>query len=78
MQTPQGFEVVDGVVYATNWKDIIFNPSFPYRFVHMMLASGLTASFLIAGLSAYRMLKGDDKLAPKSLHLKPPPIRQQC
>ncbi|MEC9335403.1 MAG: cytochrome ubiquinol oxidase subunit I, partial [Pseudomonadota bacterium] len=65
MQTPQGFEVVDGVVYATNWKEIIFNPSFPYRFVHMMLASGLTASFLIAGLSAYRMLKGDDKLAPK-------------
>ncbi|MEC9170890.1 MAG: cytochrome ubiquinol oxidase subunit I, partial [Pseudomonadota bacterium] len=59
MQTPQGFEVVDGVVYATNWKEIIFNPSFPYRFVHMMLASGLTASFLIAGLSAYRMLKGD-------------------
>ena len=65
MQTPQGFEMVDGVVYATNWKEIIFNPSFPYRFVHMMLASGLTASFLIAGLSAYRMLKGDDKLAPK-------------
>ena len=65
MQTPQGFEVVDGVVYATNWKEIIFNPSFPYRFFHMMLASGLTASFLIAGLSAYRLLKGDDKLAPK-------------
>lgn len=65
MQTPQGFEVIDGVVYATNWKEIIFNPSFPYRFFHMMLASGLTASFLIAGLSAYRLLKGDDKLAPK-------------
>lgn len=65
MQTPQGFEVVDGVVYATSWKEIIFNPSFPYRFFHMMLASGLTASFLIAGLSAYRLLKGDDKLAPK-------------
>lgn len=65
MQTPQGFEVINGVVYATNWKEIIFNPSFPYRFFHMMLASGLTASFLIAGLSAYRLLKGDDKLAPK-------------
>lgn len=65
MQTPQGHEVIDGVVYAKDWAAIIFNPSFPYRFVHMMLASGLTASFLIAGLSAYRMLKGDDKLAPK-------------
>lgn len=65
MQTPQGHEVIDGVVYAKDWAAIIFNPSFPYRFTHMMLASGLTASFLIAGLSAYRMLKGDDKLAPK-------------
>lgn len=65
MQTPQGHEVIDGVVYAKDWAAIIFNPSFPYRFAHMMLASGLTASFLIAGLSAYRMLKGDDKLAPK-------------
>ena len=65
MQTPQGHEVIDGVVYAKDWAAIVFNPSFPYRFAHMMLASGLTASFLIAGLSAYRMLKGDDKLAPK-------------
>ncbi|WP_218310971.1 cytochrome ubiquinol oxidase subunit I [Alteromonas antoniana] len=65
MHTPQGHEVIDGIVYAKDWSEIIFNPSFPYRFVHMMLASGLTASFLIAGLSAYRMLKGDDKEAPK-------------
>jgi cytochrome d ubiquinol oxidase subunit I len=36
---------------------VIFNPSFPYRFTHMMLASGLTASFLVAGLSAWRLLK---------------------
>ncbi|MCU7554492.1 cytochrome ubiquinol oxidase subunit I [Alteromonas sp. ASW11-19] len=65
MHTPQGHEVIDGVVFAKDWSQIIFNPSFPYRFVHMMLASGLTASFLIAGLSAYRMLKGDTKEAPK-------------
>ncbi|QTH62669.1 cytochrome ubiquinol oxidase subunit I [Psychrosphaera ytuae] len=65
MQTPQGHEIIDGVVYAKDWSAIIFNPSFPYRLGHMLLASGLTASFLIAGLSAYRMLKGDDKLAPQ-------------
>ena len=65
MQTPQGFEVIDGVVHAKDWFAIIFNPSFPYRLSHMLLASGLTASFLIAGLSAYRLLRGDDKLAPK-------------
>ncbi len=64
MQTPQGHEVIDGVAYAVSWKAIIFNPSFPYRFFHMMLASGLTASFLIAGLSAYRILLGDNKRAP--------------
>src|SRR5690606_10691657 len=40
-------------------------PSMPYRLTHMLLASGLTASFLIAGISAYRVLKGDHKPAPR-------------
>ena len=64
MQTPQGFEMIDGVAYPTDWFAIIFNPSFPYRLTHMLIASGLTASFLIAGISAYRLLKGDNKRAP--------------
>ncbi len=59
MHTPVGFEMINGQAHATNWLAIIFNPSFPYRFVHMMLASGLTTSFLIAGLSAYRYLRGE-------------------
>jgi cytochrome bd ubiquinol oxidase subunit I len=59
MQTPVGFEMIDGKAHATDWLQIIFNPSFPYRLVHMLLASGLTASFLVAGLSAYRWLRGD-------------------
>lgn len=65
MHTPQGHEIIDGVVYAKDWWQIIFTPSFPYRLTHMLIASGLTASFLIAGLAAYRQLKGDNKLAPK-------------
>ncbi|MFY8351354.1 cytochrome ubiquinol oxidase subunit I [Pseudoalteromonas sp. SSM20] len=65
MQTPTGFEMRDGVAYPTDWFAIIFNPSFPYRLAHMLLASGLTASFLIIGISCYRLLKGDDKQAPK-------------
>lgn len=65
MQTPQGFEMRDGVAHATNWFEIVFNPSFPYRLTHMVLASALTATFLIAGISAYRLLKGDDKRAPR-------------
>ncbi|MEN0001849.1 MAG: cytochrome ubiquinol oxidase subunit I, partial [Pseudomonadota bacterium] len=59
MHTPAGFEIRDGVAFATDWWAIIFNPSMPYRLVHMLLASGLTVAFLIAGLSALRYLLGD-------------------
>ncbi|WP_105172813.1 cytochrome ubiquinol oxidase subunit I [Pseudoalteromonas sp. T1lg24] len=65
MQTPSGFEMRDGIAYPTDWFAVIFNPSFPYRLAHMLLASGLTASFMIIGVSCYRLLKGDDKQAPK-------------
>jgi cytochrome d ubiquinol oxidase subunit I len=58
MHTPQGFEMRDGVAHATDWFAIIFNPSMPYRFAHMVLASFLTVSFLIAGVSAFRWLIG--------------------
>ncbi len=60
MQTPAGFEMIDGVAHATSWLAILSTPSFPYRLAHMLLASGLTASFLIAGVSAYRYLRGDE------------------
>jgi cytochrome d ubiquinol oxidase subunit I len=59
MQTPAGFELRDGVAYPTDWWAIVWNPSFPYRLVHMLLASGLTVSFLVAGLSALRFVAGD-------------------
>ena len=58
MHTPQGYELRDGVVHATDWMQIVFNPSMPYRLTHMLLASGLTVAFLIAGLSAFRRLRG--------------------
>jgi cytochrome d ubiquinol oxidase subunit I len=59
MQTPVGFEMIDGKAHATNWVEIIFNPSMPYRLTHMLIASGLTAAFLVAGVSAYRWLRND-------------------
>ena len=59
MHTPVGFEMRDGVAHATDWFAIVFNPSMPYRLVHMLLASGLTVAFLVAGISALRWLKGD-------------------
>lgn len=59
MHTPAGYKVIDGVVHATDWMAIIFNPSLPYRLTHMLLASGLTVAFLIAGISALRWIWGD-------------------
>lgn len=59
MHTPAGFVMVDGQAHVTSWLQVIFNPSFPYRFTHMMLASGLTVAFLVAGVSSYRWLRSD-------------------
>ena len=58
MQTPAGAEIVKGEFIPVDWFAIVFNPSFPYRLAHKLLASGLTASFLIAGLCAWQLLKG--------------------
>ena len=59
MHTPAGFEMINGQAHVTSWFEVIFNPSFPYRMTHMLIASGLTGSFLLAGISAYRWLKDD-------------------
>jgi cytochrome bd ubiquinol oxidase subunit I len=59
MQTPAGFEMIDGQAHVTSWFEVVFNPSFPYRLTHVLLASGLTCAFLVAGLSAYRWMRGD-------------------
>jgi cytochrome d ubiquinol oxidase subunit I len=58
MQTPTGHVIVNGEFFAEDWWAIIFNPSFPYRLTHMLLASGLTVAFLMAGLSAWQVLRG--------------------
>lgn len=58
MQTPTGFEVgEDGLLYPTSWMEIIFNPSFPYRFAHMIIAAYLTTAFVVAGVGGYYLLK---------------------
>jgi len=59
MHTPAGYELRDGVVFATDWSAIIFNPSMPYRLMHFLAASGLTVAFLLAGISALRWLWHD-------------------
>lgn len=54
MQTPQGFTVAaDGRMFPTNWLEIIFNPSFPYRLMHMVTAAYLTTALVVGGIGAY-------------------------
>ena len=58
MQTPAGFEIRDGRFFPTDWAAIVFNPSFPFRLMHMVTATFLTTSFVVAGISAWYLLKG--------------------
>jgi cytochrome d ubiquinol oxidase subunit I len=72
MHTPVGFEMLptglNGTLQAhpTDWLAIVFNPSLPYRLTHTLLASGLTAAFVVAGLAAYRWLNADRTPAVKA------------
>jgi len=70
MHTPAGYELVDGRYRAASWLHVVFNPSFPYRLAHVLLASGLTCAFLLAGLSARQLLAGRAAAsAPKVLRV---------
>ncbi len=60
MHTPAGVELIDGRFHVTSWIAAIFNPSFWYRFVHMGMASFLTGGFVVAGVSAWFLLRGRD------------------
>jgi cytochrome d ubiquinol oxidase subunit I len=54
MQTPQGYRMGgNGLLYPTDWIKVIFNPSFPYRFLHMVIASYLTTTFVVGGIAGY-------------------------
>ena len=57
MQFPTGHELRDGVFYVADWWAVVFSPTFPYRLVHMVLASYLTTAFVVVGVAAYLMLR---------------------
>ena len=65
MQTPAGFELIDGRFHIVSWMEAIFNPSFWYRFTHMAMASFLTGGFVVAGVSAWFLLRNRDVEANK-------------
>ena len=70
MQTPAGFEIIDGVYHVKSWVEVIFNPSFPYRLTHVLLASTLTCAFLLTGLSAWQVLRGvGQRAAPRVMRV---------
>ena len=58
MQTPAGYGINEvGQFIPVNWFEVIFNPSFPYRLVHMVLAAYLSTSFIVGGVAAFHLLK---------------------
>lgn len=66
MQTPQGFTMDEmGILHPENWLEIIFNPSFPYRLVHMILAAYLTTAFTVGGVGAWFLWKKRHQAAAK-------------
>lgn len=70
MQTPAGVEIVNGVLNVTSWKDVILNPSAPYRVIHMVLASYVSSIFVILGVSAsYIKINKDNELAKKAFKM---------
>ncbi|EKN4694064.1 cytochrome ubiquinol oxidase subunit I [Yersinia ruckeri] len=67
MQTPQGFEVVNGQVVPLDWIKVIFNPSFPYRLLHMTTAAFLSSAFFIGASAVWHLLRGRDTSAMRKM-----------
>lgn len=67
MQTPAGFEIIDGRVVPVDWLAVIFNPSFPYRLAHMVLAAFISTALLVAASAAWHLLRGRDNAAVRTM-----------
>jgi cytochrome bd ubiquinol oxidase subunit I len=67
MQTPQGYEIIDGRVVPVDWLKVIFNPSFPYRLVHMSIAAFLATALIVGASGAWHLLRGRDDAAIRTM-----------
>jgi cytochrome d ubiquinol oxidase subunit I len=66
MQTPDGYTVnAEGQFVAANWLKVIFNPSFPYRLIHMVLAAYLTTALVVGSVGAFHLLRGSRLAGPR-------------
>ncbi|WP_420996864.1 cytochrome ubiquinol oxidase subunit I [Cupriavidus sp. 30B13] len=67
MQTPQGYEIIDGRVVPVDWLRVIFNPSFPYRLAHMSVAAFLATALFVGASAAWHLLRGRDNPAIRKM-----------
>jgi cytochrome d ubiquinol oxidase subunit I len=67
MQTPQGYEIVGGRMIPVDWLAVIFNPSFPYRLLHMSIAAFLATALLVGASAAWHLLKGNDNKSVRTM-----------
>lgn len=67
MQTPQGHAIIDGRVVPQNWIEVIFNPSFPYRLAHMVMAAFLATALVVASSAAWHLLRGRNHAAIRTM-----------
>ncbi|MEM0674462.1 cytochrome ubiquinol oxidase subunit I [Dickeya oryzae] len=67
MQTPQGHEIHNGVVVPVDWLAVIFNPSFPYRLMHMATAAFLASAFFVGASAAWHLLRRNDTPAIRKM-----------
>jgi cytochrome d ubiquinol oxidase subunit I len=67
MQTPQGYAIEAGRMVPVDWLAIVFNPSFPYRLVHMALAAFLSTALFVGGSAAWHLLHGRDLPAVRTM-----------
>ncbi|MBT0720389.1 cytochrome ubiquinol oxidase subunit I [Tatumella sp. TA1] len=67
MQTPQGFSIQNGVVIPESWMQIVFNPSFPFRLLHMSTAAFLATAFFVGASAAWHLLRGNKTPAVKKM-----------
>jgi len=67
MQTPQGFAIEDGRMIPVDWLAIVFNPSFPYRLMHMVVAAFLATALIVGASGAWHLLRGNDNKAVRKM-----------
>ncbi len=67
MQYPTGFEMRDGIAHPTDWLTVVFNPTFPYRFAHMVVACYLTTSFVVIAVGARYLLAGREEMHARTM-----------